>query len=192
MGRRNSNAAVQEEAQTPDPDAVRRRILQSRTRKSKYYGSGLSKSTVHAVAVLLVAIAVAILWNATHVPPEPAADPVVKAFLENICAQPDVFCDERLEPIRRTHKANKYIPPETRIISLPRRYQIWDLDAMRSPYIQKHLFLARHSYTNNSLSAAAYLAAYVALLLGNHTQLSPTTHNVPILEQYLHLSLIHI
>lgn len=49
-------------------------------------------------------------------------------------------------------------------MEVPRSMQIWDLDALRDPWIRQHLWGAKHGQTENALDSAAYLAAYLVLL----------------------------
>mmetsp|Transcript_14196 Transcript_14196/g.20273 ORF Transcript_14196/g.20273 Transcript_14196/m.20273 type:complete len:731 (+) Transcript_14196:70-2262(+) len=64
-------------------------------------------------------------------------------------------------PKRRTHYASKPISKGSNILTLPRKFLIWDLDSMRDPFIQRHMFPARHEATGNPLDSGAFLAAYL-------------------------------
>ncbi len=72
----------------------------------------------------------------------------------------------RPQPHRRTHDvaptvSNHTIKKGETVMVLPRHLQIWDLDAMRDPFISRELFIARHRGTNNALDSGAFLAAFL-------------------------------
>ena len=75
------------------------------------------------------------------------------------------------------------------LLRIPRTLQIWDLDAMRDPFIREELIHASHTMTGNHLSSGAFLAAYIALQLQQLTE-GYTLSNLklitnPIKIQYL-------
>jgi hypothetical protein len=72
------------------------------------------------------------------------------------------FCHASLVPHGRTQQTTKSIMVGEQILVVPRHLQIWDLDALRDPFVQQELFQARHNHTNNPLDSGAYLAAYLA------------------------------
>mmetsp|Transcript_36008 Transcript_36008/g.52558 ORF Transcript_36008/g.52558 Transcript_36008/m.52558 type:complete len:752 (-) Transcript_36008:233-2488(-) len=110
--------------------------------------------------------------NSTHINNYDTNDPILQkahTFLSNfICqAHQNGHCHPSLQsiPQRRTHMvsgAKPSINSGEDVLILPRRYQIWDLDAMREPmFIQKELFGARHEKTNRTIDSGAFLAAYL-------------------------------
>jgi hypothetical protein len=54
------------------------------------------------------------------------------------------------------------------LLQIPRRLQIWDLDALRDSFVQQELIRATHKLTGNPLGSGAFLAAYIALQLEQH------------------------
>ncbi len=72
----------------------------------------------------------------------------------------------RPQPQRRTHDvaltlSNHTLKKGETVMVLPRHLQIWDLDAMRDPFVSRELFTARHSGTQNALDSGAFLAAFL-------------------------------
>lgn len=68
-------------------------------------------------------------------------------------------------PVRRTVKPTRTIQAGEKILEMPRRLQIWDLDALRDPFVKNELLSARIG--KSALASAAFLAAYLARLLQN-------------------------
>jgi hypothetical protein len=124
----------------------------------------ISKNTILASAVLAIAIATSLLFN--HFDP---VDPKVKTFFRNICNDPQVYCHPGLVPSRRTHTTRQIIVSGIRVLELPRRLQIWDVDALRDAFIQRELF----SMKGRIFSSAAFLAAYLARQFQNASSLEP-------------------
>lgn len=76
-----------------------------------------------------------------------------------------MHCHEGLTLTDRFFRATKKIEPGEVLFRIPRSMQIWDLDALRDPWIRLHLFEARHKLSGNKVGSEAYLAAYLALKL---------------------------
>jgi hypothetical protein len=75
--------------------------------------------------------------------------------------------DGRVEPTRRTFQAatanTKPIRRGDIVAEIPREFQIWEIDALRSDLVQKEKLLkARHKMTENPLASGAFLATYLA------------------------------
>ena len=79
-----------------------------------------------------------------------------------VCGSNGGYCHPNVVPFRRTQKAQQAIGPNQRVLVVPRKLQIWDLDALRDDFVQSELSQARHVYTNNPLHSGAFLAAYLA------------------------------
>jgi hypothetical protein len=80
------------------------------------------------------------------------------------CQQPTHYCSHDIQVEGRDLKARAPIRPKTKLLTIPRETQIWDIDALRSPLIQEfNLLEARHAFSNRPLHNSAYLAAYLAL-----------------------------
>ena len=134
---------------------------------------GVNPSTLYAALVLTVAIATAIVWNALD-----TVDPAVRLFLRTICQDEATYCNEVLRPTHRTQKTTRDISAGQRLVEIPRRFLLWDLDALRDEFIRRELFSAR-IWGTQPLDADVFLAAYIALLQQNKTALSP------VLSRYL-------
>ena len=148
------------------PKSVLQKKIRTLSRKL-----GVNQSTIHAALVLLVAIATAIVWNALD-----TVDPAVRLFLRTICQE--AYCNDVLRPTHRTQKTIRDIPSGQRLVEIPRRFLLWDLDALRNDFIEQELFSAR-IFGRQPLGADVFLSAYIALLQQNKTELSP------ILQSYL-------
>jgi hypothetical protein len=109
--------------------------------------------------VLTVAVVVGVFWNWF----DESLDPVVHRFLKQICHAADdaVFCHPALIPSRRTQRATKRIKSGEVILVVPRHLQLWDLDALRDPFIRSELLSARLT-NGDALPNAAFLAAHLA------------------------------
>ena len=134
---------------------------------------GVNQSTIYAALVLLGAIGTAVLWNAFD-----TVDPGVRKFLQLICQES--YCNDVLRPTRRTQKTTRDVPMGQRLVEIPRRFLLWDLDALRNDFIQRELFPAR-IFGKQPLEADVFLSAYIALLRHNST----TTTVSPVLQKYL-------
>lgn len=90
-------------------------------------------------------------------------DAATREFLTSfVCGSNGGYCHPNVVPFRRTQKAQQAIRPNQRVLVVPRKLQIWDLDALRDDFVQSELAQARHVYTNNPLHSGAFLAAYLA------------------------------
>jgi len=93
------------------------------------------------------------------------------ATLSNSENAASAYCHPLLkpEPARRTHSVAKTASNDTIkngdiIMVLPRHLLIWDLDAMRDPFVADQLLEARHGETGNPLDSGAFLASYLVRL----------------------------
>ena len=144
--------------------------------------SHVSRPTLQACAILVVAIVAAVVWNWLD---GNAVDPLVQNFLDLTCRHSDVFCHTGLTASRRTQKATRSIETGATVLEIPRRFQIWDLDALRSSFVRDQLLRARihleEQHENGiPLPSAAFLAAHISLL-----QVSNVTDIDPLLAYYL-------
>jgi len=89
------------------------------------------------------------------------------------------FCHEALEPIpsRRTQRAVRDIRSGEVVMVIPRHLQVWDLDAVRDPFVRTHLLHARHMDTGNPLDSGAFLATHLIRRLKRATDTWTTQHN---------------
>ena len=90
-------------------------------------------------------------------------DPRIAYFLSQACKV--AHCHESLRAVHRSFRATQRIEAEEKLFEVPRSMQIWDLDALRDPFIREHLFDVRHKLSGNHLGSEAFLAAYLALEL---------------------------
>lgn len=76
----------------------------------------------------------------------------------------------------RDFVAKTRIRPNTKLWTIPREAQIWDIDALRSPLIQDmNLLPARHATSQMPLHNSAFLAAFLALTKNDpYVQYLPT------------------
>lgn len=91
----------------------------------------------------------------------PQADPRIETLVSQSCQQ--MHCHESLRVVGRTFRVTDAIPIGERLLEIPRKYQLWDLDAYRDPFVRKHLFKASHQLSGNRLGSEAFLAAFLAL-----------------------------
>jgi hypothetical protein len=77
------------------------------------------------------------------------------------------YCHDALKASKRIFRATRRIEPGEKLFEVPRSMQLWDLDALRDPFIRKHLFQASHKLSGNHLGAEAFLAAYLALQMSD-------------------------
>eukprot|EP00934_Nitzschia_sp_Nitz4_P008475 Nitzschia sp. Nitz4//scaffold11_size288233//43972//45987//NITZ4_000740-RA/size288233-processed-gene-0.142-mRNA-1//1//CDS//3329533972//8465//frame0 len=95
------------------------------------------------------------------------ADGHVGFLVSRACQQ--MHCHEGLRLTSRYFRATEQIPVGEVLFEIPRSMQLWDLDALRDPWIRLHLFEARHKETGNPVGNEAYLAVYLALRLKRST-----------------------
>lgn len=165
------------------PETTTENPTTERTRNSKRQRprkSVLSPATLQACSILTVAIVVGVLWNWFN----ESIDPDVQRFLKQICnaADDSVFCHPALIPSRRTQRATRKIKSGEVVLVVPRQLQLWDLDALRDPFIRKELLAAR-LMNGEALPNAAFLAAHLA-----HTRklaIHQDSDLNPILKNYL-------
>jgi len=143
-------------------------------------GGILSPMTLQASAVLAVAMMTALIWNwlddnhwQAAVIDGNMATAQVQGMIRAICQhqlkrQGDykgVRCHPHVIPVRRTQQAARTIRPGEVILELPRHLQLWDLDALRDPFVRSELLharLLRNRDGEHPLPTAAFLAAHVA------------------------------
>ena len=88
-------------------------------------------------------------------------DPRIAFFLGQACKV--AKCHPSLKAVHRSFRAKERIPVGETLFEVPRSMQIWDLDALRDPFIREHLFRASHEMSGNFVGAEAFLAAFLAL-----------------------------
>jgi hypothetical protein len=88
-------------------------------------------------------------------------DPRIAYFLGQACRV--AKCHDSLQAVHRSFRAKRRIPEGEKLFEVPRSMQIWDLDALRDPFIREHLFRASHKLSGNHVGAEAFLAAFLAL-----------------------------
>lgn len=167
----------------PETPATTATTSTEKTRKSKRRRpcrGVLSHATLQACAVLTVAIIIGILWNWF----DESVDPDVHRFLKQICnaADDSVFCHPALMPSRRTQRATRKIKRGEVVLVVPRHLQLWDLDALRDPFVRKELLGARIN-NGEPLPNAAFLAAHLARERQKAIHQNSDLH--PILFNYL-------
>jgi hypothetical protein len=123
--------------------------------------------TTYGLVILVVAIAVGMVWNhheATR------TDPTIRAIWSIACTSSSssspnkALCGRMVHPTRRTLKATRPIRAGESLVEIPRSLQVWELDALRYPFIQNEgLLEARHDLTKNPLPGGAFLAVYLAM-----------------------------
>ena len=139
----------------------------------KKQSSSLPSSVIYGSLALVVSIAVGLILNVTS-----PVDSSVKAFLSKACRT--ASCGAFVVPIRRTLQAIKPLRKGDKLMEIPRRMQIWDLDALQDPFVRS-LLSARHDRTGNKLPSSAFLAVFLAMQKGNATLTDP------LLKSYLEL-----
>lgn len=99
----------------------------------------------------------------------PGPDPRIGFLVGRAClgmySQVRFFCHKSLQISKRYFRATERIEPGEVLFEIPRSLQLWDLDALRDPWIRLHLFEASHRQSGNSVGSEAFLAAYLALQL---------------------------
>ncbi|GAX19237.1 hypothetical protein FisN_4Lh180 [Fistulifera solaris] len=152
------------------------RVQHSKRRRP--WGGVLSPATFRACSVLTVAVVIGVLWNWF----DESLDPVVHRFLKQICTAADdaVFCHPSLTPSRRTQRATKRIKTGEVILVVARHLQLWDLDALRDPFIRNELLTARLT-NGDALPNSAFLAAHLAykrkLAIQQNSDFNPILRN---------------
>lgn len=151
---------------------------------SKAGGGGIHKMTIYGVAILVFAIILSLFLNnkkSTTTSNENGIDienntnltidASFGAFWNKVCndrSTINTWCGNgRVEPTRRTLQATisktKPIRRGDVVAEIPRGLQIWEIDALRSEFVQKEKLLrARHKMTENPLASGAFLATYLA------------------------------
>jgi hypothetical protein len=121
----------------------------------------------------------------------PPPDPRIEALVSQLCQE--IACHDSLRVVNRTFRATEYIPVGETLFEIPRKMQIWDLDAYRDPFVRKHLFKASHKVSGNRLGSEAFLAAFLALEI-KRTEQYPSSfdpfrltyfQSLPSYEEYL-------
>lgn len=97
--------------------------------------------------------------------PDPRFGFMVSQACLGVVRQLNVTCHPHLVMSQRHFRATKRIEPGEVLFEIPRALQLWDLDALRDPWIRLHLFEASHRQSGNRLGSEAFLAAYLALEL---------------------------
>lgn len=99
----------------------------------------------------------------------PRPDPKVGFLVSRACLgiykQVSIYCHDALLVSQRHFRATRRIEPDEVLFEIPRSLQLWDLDALRDPFIRLHLFEASHRQSGNGVGSEAFLAAYLALQL---------------------------
>lgn len=102
----------------------------------------------------------------------PPADPRVGFLVSRACTgshnlreNSQVYCHPDLRLSKRHFRATRRIEPGEVLFEIPRAMQVWDLDALRDPWIRLHLFEASHRLSGNKVGSEAFLAVYLALQL---------------------------
>jgi hypothetical protein len=198
--RRNTRQRSQQEAKDYDATKTTSTMSEAKAQlhhKRKSRKRGLLKSlkissmTLQASGILVLAIITGVVWNWTTDELPDVVDSVTRAFLQRICKEPDVHCHASLVPVRRTQKASRKIHPNDRVLQIPRRLLILDIDALRDPFVREQLFAeppnpadttATKKEVKPVVSAAAFLAAHLAHLQANATARAGLD---PILQEYL-------
>mmetsp|Transcript_28217 Transcript_28217/g.66242 ORF Transcript_28217/g.66242 Transcript_28217/m.66242 type:complete len:701 (+) Transcript_28217:179-2281(+) len=97
-----------------------------------------------------------------------ACDETGYAKKNNDTANNKAWCGNgKIEATRRTLQASaagtRPIRRGDTLVEIPREFQIWEIDAFRSDFVQiERLWKARHELTDNPLPGGAFLAAYLA------------------------------
>jgi hypothetical protein len=99
--------------------------------------------------------------NGVPIPKWDPPDPRIAYFLGQGCRV--AKCHDALQAVHRSFRAKRPIPAGETLFEVPRSMQIWDLDALRDPFVREHLFRASHKHSGNPVGAEAFLAAFLAL-----------------------------
>jgi hypothetical protein len=185
VSKRIMTAKKQRSSKSKKAGGIKKENDGNKTQRSKKKVSSLAGFGLAPLIVVAIAIAIHAFKIFTHddeaVKNLPLPDSNVASFLEEACKI--AFCHKSLVVAKRTLRARKRISAGEDLLRIPRSMQIWDLDAMRDPFVQKHLFSARHKRSGNRLGSEAYLAAYLALEL-HRAKESPEDMN-PMRKAYL-------
>jgi hypothetical protein len=122
--------------------------------------------------IIILTVALAIAWGyfdtAVVVNNETTSITVdTKTRLEalyQVACKHTAVCSYLIQVTGRSMKSKGSIPKGSALLEIPRSMQISDLDALRDPFVRKHLLQARHKRSNNTISSRAHLAAYLTLL----------------------------
>lgn len=129
-----------------------------------------------------MAFVAAVLWNWI----DNAVDRQVQNFVQTICSvDATVFCHRGLMSTRRTQRAQRAIPRGETVLEIPRKFQIWDRDALKDPFIQNELLTARMPHSNQPFPSGAFLAAHLARLLRRIRLDDKDVDIHPVLVSYL-------
>jgi hypothetical protein len=118
--------------------------------------------TVRASLVLVLAMAVALLYNHWE---GRDVDQATSTFLQAFCQAPDAACHPRVGPRRRSQQAIASVPRGDTIVTVPRRLMILDVDALQDPYLRDNWAGRMVRGSASTMDAAAYLAVYLSRLL---------------------------
>jgi hypothetical protein len=121
----------------------------------------------------------------------PPPDPRIEALVSQLCQE--IHCHDSLQVVNRTFRATHAIPVGEKLFEIPRKLQIWDLDAYRDSFVRKHLFKASHQGSGNRPGSEAFLAAFLALELKRAEQYPSSFdplrltyfQSLPTYEEYL-------
>lgn len=168
-------------SETPTFKKPPRTSLQKKKSKKKVSSSF---SWMWGFVASLVAFLAWIFSSQTLTP----AQQFIKSF---VCESEGGLCHSALMPTRRTMLASKKIPKNNKLIEIPRKLQIWDLDALRDDFVQSQLLGARHVDTALPLESGAFLAAYLALRILENAEDDPLRPYFDILPSYEELLEFH-
>jgi hypothetical protein len=191
---RNTRKRSQDDDATNSMKEAKAQLRNKRKNRKRSFLKSLpiSPMTLQASAILVLAIITGVVWNWTHDELPTEVDSVTRAFLQRICKEPDVHCHASLTPARRTQRVTRKIHTDDRVLQIPRRLLILDVDALRDPFVREQLFAEPPDPTDvdadaaeaviPEVSAAAFLAAHLAHLQANATARAGLD---PILQEYL-------
>jgi hypothetical protein len=124
----------------------------------------LSPFHILAVGIILAAVGVQWMLKSDKAPTETAAslNAEVAAVLDKlVCQHTRGYCNQATEFRDRTPYAKEAISEGTDLFRVPRKLQLWDLDALRH-FKRNKDFLARFKKNaNQRLEAGAFLALYL-------------------------------
>jgi hypothetical protein len=131
-------------------------------RKRKDPFLGINNQTWQAAALLVLAIVISLQVNRY------TGNPGVPALLQSLCAQRSVQCHASLgvalEQNRTVLAQHGSIAANQIVLQIPNDDTIWDIDALRDPWIYHHVLLQQHTRKAGVLASAAYLGLYLARL----------------------------
>lgn len=123
-------------------------------KKRNGQSSKKQQSTFSFVALVFVALAAAAVHLGHH---HSKRDQVMSA-LRFVCHAEGGFCHDGLQGFQRSHRAKQTISKGTLLLRIPRRVQIWDLDALRALDLKA---IIRNDITGRPLDGGAFLAFYL-------------------------------